>query len=143
MRLLTRCAVAAAMLCQLLAAQQPAPTTAPAPTEPPKELSEKEKEDLDAGIPITNDLVRNTCSPCHKSDDKQRLSRISWRRTTPEGWEQTIKRMISLNGVKLEPAQAREILKYLADNLGLAPEEARPAAFEVEKQMIDYKFPDK
>ena len=51
--------------------------------------------------------------------------------------------MISLNGVKMEPAEAREILKYLADNLGLAPEEARPAAFEVEKQMIDYKYPDK
>ena len=87
--------------------------------------------------------MKKTCSPCHKVDDKQRLSRISWRRTTPEGWEQTIKRMISLNGVKMEPAEAREIVKYLADNLGLAPEEARPAAFEVEKQMIDYKFPDK
>jgi quinohemoprotein amine dehydrogenase len=141
MRLLTRCAFAAAMLFPLLAAQQPTPT--PAPNEPPKELSDKEKEDLDAGIPISNDLVRKTCSPCHKPDDKQRLSRISWRRTTPEGWEQTIKRMVSLNGVKMEPADAREILKYLADNLGLAPEEARPAAFEVEKQMIDYKFPDK
>jgi quinohemoprotein amine dehydrogenase len=139
MRLLTRSALAAAMLFQLLAAQQ----STPAPTEPPKEPTEKEKEDLDAGIPITSELVRKTCSPCHKVDDKQRLSRISWRRTTPEGWEQTIKRMISLNGVKMEPAEAREILRYLADNLGLAPEEARPAAFEVEKQMIDYKFPDK
>jgi len=143
MRLLTRSAVAAAMLCQLLVAQQQAPAPTPAPNEPPKELSEKEKEDLDAGIPITSDLVRKTCSPCHKADDKQRLSRISWRRTTPEGWEQTIKRMISLNGLKMEPAEAREILKYLADNLGLAPEEARPAAFEAEKQMIEYKFPDK
>ena len=138
MRLLTRCAVAAAILCPLLAAQQP--TTAP--TEP-KELTEKEKEDLDAGIPITSELVRKTCSPCHKADDKQRLTRISWRRTTPEGWEQTLKRMITLNGLKLEPAEAREVLKYLADNLGLAPEEARPAAFEVEKRMIDYTYPDK
>lgn len=129
------------MLFPLLAAQQP--TAAPASNAPPKELSDKEKEDLDAGTPITSELVRKTCSPCHKADDKQRLTRISWRRTTPEGWEQTIKRMISLNGVKMEPADAREILKYLADNLGLAPEEALPAAFEVEKQMIDYKFPDK
>ncbi len=141
MRLLTRCTFAAAMLFPLLAAQQP--TAAPASNAPPKELSDKEKEDLDAGTPITSELVRKTCSPCHKADDKQRLTRISWRRTTPEGWEQTIKRMISLNGVKMEPADAREILKYLADNLGLAPEEALPAAFEVEKQMIDYKFPDK
>src|SRR5580700_5688101 len=83
MRLLIRCAFASALLFKLLAAQQPTP--APAPNEPPKELSDKEKEDLDAGIPITNELVRKTCSPCHKPDDKQRLSRISWRRTTPEG----------------------------------------------------------
>ena len=138
MRLLTRCVIAAAMVCRLTAAQQ-----SPTPPTEPKEPSEKEQEDLDAGIPITNELVRKTCSPCHKVDDKQRLSRISWRRTTPEGWEETIKRMISLNGLKMEPAEAREILKYLADNLGLAPEEARPAAFEVERQMIDYKYPDK
>lgn len=138
MRLLTRCVIAAALVCRLMLAQQP-----PAVPAEPKEPSEKEKEDLDAGIPITSELVRKTCSPCHKVDDKQRLSRISWRRTTPEGWEETIKRMISLNGLKMEPAEAREILKYLADNLGLAPEEARPAAFEVEKQMIDYKYPDK
>ena len=109
----------------------------------PKELTEAQKLEIESGIPITSELVRKTCSPCHKADDKQRLSRISWRRTTPEGWEQTIKRMISLNGLKMEPAEAREVLKYLADNLGLAPEEARPAAFEVEKQMIDYKYPDK
>lgn len=143
MRLLTRCAFAAAMLCQLLLAQQPASPTPAADSKEPKELSEKEKEDLDAGIPITSDLVRKTCSPCHKEDEKHRLSRISWRRTTPEGWEQTIKRMISLNGLKMEPSEAREVLKYLADHLGLAPEEARPAAFEVEKRMIDYKYADK
>src|SRR6202162_5260834 len=105
MRLLTRCALAAAVLCSLLAAQQPTPASAPAPNEPPKEMSDKEKEDLEAGIPITNELVRKTCSPCHKVDDKQRLSRISWRRTTPEGWEQTIKRMISL---KIGRASCRE-----------------------------------
>lgn len=136
MRFFPPAAIAVALFCRLLAAQQQ-------PSTQPKEPTEKEKEELDAGIPITSELVRKTCSPCHKVDDKQRLSRISWRRTTPEGWEQTIKRMISLDGLKMEPAEAREILKYLADNLGLAPEEARPAAFEVEKQMIDYKYPDK
>jgi quinohemoprotein amine dehydrogenase len=43
----------------------------------------------------------------------------------------------------VEPAEAREVLRYLANNLGLAPEEARPAAFEVERRMIDYKYADK
>src|SRR5207249_2311497 len=77
---------------------------------------------------------------CHRADEKNRLTRISFRRTTPEGWEETIKRMVTLNGVKLEPAEAREILRYLADHHGLAPEEAQPAAFEVERRIIDYKY---
>jgi quinohemoprotein amine dehydrogenase len=68
------------------------------------------------------------------------MTRISYRRTTPEGWEETIKRMVSLNDVTLEPADAREILRYLADRHGLAPEEAQPAAFEVERRQIDYKY---
>jgi quinohemoprotein amine dehydrogenase len=113
-----------------------------APKEP-KEPTEKEKEEIESGIPITSELVRKSCSPCHKVDEKLRMSRISWRRTTPEGWEFTIKRMVSLNGLQIEPAQAREVLRYLADNLGLAPEEAHTAAFEPEKRMIDYHYPDK
>jgi quinohemoprotein amine dehydrogenase len=102
---------------------------------------EKEKQkEIDQGIPITSELVRNTCSPCHKADDKLRLTRISYRRTTPEGWEQTIKRMIDLNGLQVQPEQARLILKYLATNLGLAPEESKPAAWEVEKRLDDFKY---
>src|SRR2546430_17454114 len=97
----------------------------------------------DAGIPITSEIVRKSCSPCHKADEKGRLSRISWRRTTPEGWEFTIKRMVSLNHLQIEPGDAREVLKYLSTNLGLAPEEARLAAFEPEKRMIEYKYSDK
>lgn len=87
--------------------------------------------------------MRKSCSPCHKADEKGRLSRISWRRTTPEGWEFTVKRMIGLNGLQIEPAEAREVVKYLAGNLGLAPEEAKTAAFEPERRMIDYKYADK
>src|SRR3954470_6599790 len=108
--------VLALLLPILLCAQQPAA--------PPKEPTEKEKEELEAGIPLRSDAVKKSCSPCHKVDEKGRMSRISWRRTTPEGWEFTVKRMISLNGVQVEPAEVREIVKYLATNLGLAPEEA-------------------
>jgi len=138
MRVLSGYALSAACLCAVLLAQQQTP-----PPKEPKEPTEQEKEEIDSGIPITSELVRKTCSPCHKADEKQRLSRISWRRTTPEGWELTIKRMIGLNGLQIEPADAREVLRYLSDNLGLAPEEARPAAFEVERRMIDYKYSDK
>jgi len=94
----------------------------------------------DEGIPVTSDLVRQKCSSCHRADEKGRLTRISYRRTTPEGWEETIKRMMSLNGVKLQPDEAREIVRYLADHHGLAPDEARPAAFEVERKAIEYQY---
>src|SRR2546426_8364486 len=69
----------------------------------------------DEGIPVTSDLVKQKCASCHQADDKGRLTRISFRRTTPEGWEETIKRMVSLNNVKIEPSEAREVLRYLAD----------------------------
>ncbi len=129
MRGLSTCVAVAALLLPTLCAQD-------------KQQQDKQEE-IDSGIPIGSDVVRKACSPCHKADEKGRLSRISWRRTTPEGWEFTIKRMISLNGLKIEPAEAREALTYLADNLGLAPEEAKAASFEVEKRMIEWHYSDK
>lgn len=92
------------------------------------------------GIPVVSDLVRAKCGSCHRSDDKRRMSRISYRRATPENWERTIKRMVTLNKVNLEPADARAILKYLADRQGLAPEEARPIQFDAERRLIEYTY---
>lgn len=109
----------------------------------PKELTEAQKLEIESGIPIASEQVRKACSPCHTVDEKLRMSRISWRRATPEGWEHTIKRMVELNGLDIEPAVARDVLRYLANNLGLAPEEARKASFEAEKRMIDYHYPVK
>jgi len=92
------------------------------------------------GIPITDKTVRAACGSCHTSDDKQQMSRISFQRNTPEGWQDTIKRMVALNGVRIEPQAARDVVRYLSNNLGLAPEEARPAAFEVERRAADFKY---
>jgi quinohemoprotein amine dehydrogenase len=92
------------------------------------------------GIPITDTTVQTACAPCHKADEKGLMSRISFRRNTPEGWEATIRRMVALNGAKIDPAAARHVVRYLSDNLGLAPEEVKPAAFEVERRMIDFKY---
>jgi len=94
----------------------------------------------DEGIPIQSELVRARCGGCHKVDDKMRMTRISYRRASPENWEKTIKRMVSLNHVNLDPADARNILKYLADHNGLAPEELRPVAFEAERRMVEYTY---
>ena len=92
------------------------------------------------GIPVQSDLVRAKCGSCHRSDDKGRMSRISYRRATPENWERTIKRMVTLNHATLEPADARNILKYLADHQGLAPEEDRPITFDAERRTIEYTY---
>lgn len=93
-----------------------------------------EKED---GIPVTDALTREKCGSCHTADDKGNLSRISWVRTTPEGWDSAIKRMVRLNGAALSPEEARHIVRYLADSHGLAPEEAKPVQYLVEKRLVD------
>jgi quinohemoprotein amine dehydrogenase len=109
--------------------QQPASTPSAAPQTKPE-----------GGIPIPNAMVQKACAPCHTVDDKQQISRISFRRNTPEGWQETIRRMVALNGLRIDPQTAREVVKYLSNNLGLAPEEAKPAAFEVERRIVDYKY---
>jgi quinohemoprotein amine dehydrogenase len=116
--------------------QTPPQTTAAAPAAAPDLKDAKDDE----GIPITNAKVKIVCGECHKTDAKGRMSRISFRRTTPEGWQETIRRMVTLNKAEIEPADARDIVKYLADQLGLAPEEVKPAAFEVERRLIDFKY---
>ena len=93
-----------------------------------------EKED---GIPVTDPLTREKCGACHTADAKGNLSRISWVRTTPEGWDSAIKRMVRLNGAALAPEEARHIVRYLADTHGLAPEEAKPVQYLVEKRLVD------
>lgn len=93
-------------------------------------------------IPVTDKLVIEKCGTCHTSDSKGNLSRISSIRTTPEGWEEAIKRMVRLNGLQLTPDQARTILKSLSDSHGLAPEEAAPIQYFVQKSLVDEKMPD-
>src|SRR5688572_24605887 len=73
-------------------AQQPATPPAAAPAPPPE-----------VGIPVTNQIVQSTCGGCHRADDKGQMSRISFERNTPEGWQQVIKRMMALNGLKMDP----------------------------------------
>jgi quinohemoprotein amine dehydrogenase len=89
------------------------------------------------GIPVTSQLVVSKCGGCHAKDEKGNMLRISWERSTPEGWEEAIKRMVRLRGVKLTPDEARAILKYLATYHGLAPEEARPVMYYAEHRIQD------
>ncbi len=96
---------------------------------PPGEAVPAETE---PGIPVTDKLTVERCGGCHKQDGKGNLTRISWIRTTPEGWEEAIKRMVRLNGLQLQPEEARHILAYLAADHGLAPEETAPHRWYLE-----------
>lgn len=96
----------------------------------------------DVGIPVTDQTTKTACSSCHKIDDKGRMTRISYIRTTPEGWQEMVKRMVRSHGVQLDPAQARAIVKYLSNNHGLAPEEARAGFYEAERRVVRERIPD-
>ncbi|WP_039997591.1 quinohemoprotein amine dehydrogenase subunit alpha [Sphingomonas sanxanigenens] len=89
------------------------------------------------GIPVTDRLTIEKCGACHQQDEKGNMSRISWARTTPEGWSQAIKRMVRLNGLEITPDESRAVVKYLSTWHGLAPEEARPVMYLPEKRIVD------
>lgn len=93
--------------------------------------------ETDKGIPVTDKLTLEKCGTCHAADEKGNLSRISWVRSTPEGWAATIKRMVKLNGAAVDPAEARRIVQYLGTYHGLAPEEAKPVMYLVENRVQD------
>jgi quinohemoprotein amine dehydrogenase len=104
---------------------------------PPSTESSATKPTPEEGIPVTNQLVISKCGTCHTKDDHGNLLRISWERATPEGWEEAIKRMVRLQGVRLTPTEARTILKYLSTYHGLAPEEAKPVMYVAERRIQD------
>ena len=91
----------------------------------------------DPGIPVTDSLVQAKCSTCHVADERGNLQRISWARTTPEGWQATIQRMVRENNVALTPPEARAIVRYLSTRHGLAPEEAKPVMYYAERRVHD------
>src|SRR5262249_49975734 len=88
-----------------------------------------------AGIPIDHQLTIDKCGGCHQRDASGMMRRLSYMRTTPEVWEQAIKRMVRLNGLVIKPEEARDILRYLSNNNGLAPEEAKPVFWEAEHRL--------
>ena len=88
------------------------------------------------GIPINDALTIAKCGGCHQRDSNGMMRRISYIRTSPEVWEQAMKRMIRLNGLTLKPEEAHAILKYLSANNGLAPEEDKPVFWEAEHRLF-------
>ncbi|MEE2899991.1 MAG: quinohemoprotein amine dehydrogenase subunit alpha [Gemmatimonadota bacterium] len=97
-------------------------------------------QDDEVGYPITNQSLIEGCQQCHAVDETGHMSRISYLRKTPEGWQTSVRRMAALHNVPLTAEGAREIVRYLSDHQGLAPEELRPALFEVERRLIDHDY---
>jgi quinohemoprotein amine dehydrogenase len=87
------------------------------------------------GIPVTDPMVVAKCGSCHTRDEHGIMQRISFERATPEGWQEALKRMILLDGVTLTPVEARAIVRYLSTEHGLAPDEAKPILYDVERRI--------
>src|SRR5262245_48437415 len=97
-------------------------------------------QDTTTGYAIKDRNVLTYCRRCHVTDSAGMMQRVSYERKTPEGWELSVRRMVALNNVRLDPAVARSIVRYLSDHHGLAPSELRPARFEVERRTIEYRY---
>src|SRR5262245_19648796 len=123
----------------LIVARAQAPVPAPAPAQGQRPQTQNQGVS-DEAIPVTDPAVVRSCGSCQPRDDKNRMTRISDRRATPENWELTIRRMMTLNNVKLTPEVARDVIKSLSDSHGLSPEEARPIQFEAERRLIDFAY---
>ncbi len=95
----------------------------------------------EGGIPVTNQAVIESCAACHAVDDQGMMSRISYMRKTPEGWQASLHRMVGLQGLQIEPEQAQEIVRYLSNEHGLAPEELRPGLWDVERRTRADRYP--
>jgi quinohemoprotein amine dehydrogenase len=101
------------------------------------QASEKAATPEEEGIPVSDSLVIAKCGTCHSQDARGNMERISWERSTPEGWQEAIKKTVLEKRVALSPAEARSIVKYLSAKHGLAPEEARPVMYYPERRIHD------
>ena len=57
-----------------------------------------------SGIRIDDPLTITKCGGCHTRTEDGMMRRLSYIRTSPEIWQQAIKRMIRLNGLQANPS---------------------------------------
>ncbi|WP_425101831.1 quinohemoprotein amine dehydrogenase subunit alpha [Tropicibacter sp. S64] len=90
---------------------------------------------LPGGAALAQDgpaLLAASCGGCHSETDAG-LSRIAGQRKTPEGWLMTIVRMRVAHGLEISGEDQAALVSYLADTQGLAPSEAAPWRYALEK----------
>lgn len=93
------------------------------------------------GIPVKSQLVQDKCGTCHTTDSQQRMSRISYQRKTPEGWEETVRRMVQLHKLSLTPQEAKDVVQYLADAQGLTASEIEKISVALEQRQDQEQIP--
>jgi quinohemoprotein amine dehydrogenase len=79
------------------------------------------------------ELLRTYCSGCHRESNGG-FERISTIRKSPEGWAMTLFRMRQVHGMVLDGGVRDSIVRYLSDTQGLAPSEAAPGRFALERR---------
>ena len=87
----------------------------------------------ETGIPVTSDKVLNMCTDCHKNN-RGLVSRISYIRQSPEGWEETLWRHKRVRGLSITKEEKESLIRYFSTYQGLAPAEVAPYAYTLEKR---------
>jgi quinohemoprotein amine dehydrogenase len=90
-----------------------------------------------AQIPVTDPTVLAKCGSCHKTSQAGIMARVSFARSTPEGWQNVLKQMVLRHDLNVTAEEARSIVRYLSTAQGLAPEEAKPLMYGVERRIHD------
>ncbi|WP_173180027.1 quinohemoprotein amine dehydrogenase subunit alpha [Pseudomonas tohonis] len=80
-------------------------------------------------------LLKSKCMGCHIPEGGDRYSRISHQRKTPEGWLMSIARMQVMHGLSISDDDRRTLVKYLADQQGLAPSETEGVRYAMERRL--------
>ena len=70
------------------------------------------------------------------------MSRISYVRKTPEGWEETIQRMMRLHGLNVSGPDARKIEQYLSESHGLTASEMEKIAYSLDSEDVEEQVPN-
>ncbi|ASJ74090.1 quinohemoprotein amine dehydrogenase subunit alpha [Granulosicoccus antarcticus] len=78
---------------------------------------------LGASASASEALLNSKCSSCHVAQDDGSLYRVSEQRKTPEGWNMTLFRMEKSHGLKITDDERQDLIRYLSNTLGLAPQE--------------------
>ncbi len=79
-------------------------------------------------------VIKYECGGCHQKLPVGGMFRVSSERETPEGWDLTITRMSLYYKFSIPEAKKQALIKYLADEQGLAPEEAAPYRYLLERR---------